>query len=57
MSQAITLFYRHIALMEGLPFPVRLPNANTRRALQEAKARYPLETYDSVEELLEDLGE
>lgn len=53
----ITLFYRQIALMEGLPFPVRLPNASTRKALQEAKARYLLETYDSVEELLEDLDE
>lgn len=56
-SQAITLFYRQIALMEGLPFPVRLPNAATRKALQEAKARHPLQTYDSVDELFEDLDE
>ncbi|RMF64526.1 MAG: type II toxin-antitoxin system RelB/DinJ family antitoxin, partial [Bacteroidetes bacterium] len=25
-SQAITLFYRQVALRKGLPFPVELPN-------------------------------
>lgn len=56
-SQAITLFYRQITLMEGLPFPVRLPNAATRKALLEAKERYPLETYHTVDDLIEDLDE
>ena len=35
-SEAITLFYRQIALRRGLPFEIRLPNATTRAALREA---------------------
>ena len=34
-SEAITLFYRQIALRRGLPFEVKLPNATTRAALRE----------------------
>ena len=55
-SQAITLFYSQIRLYSGLPFPVNLPNARTRKALQEAKARYRLGTYQSVDELFTDLS-
>lgn len=56
-SQAITLFYHQVTLMDGLPFPVSLPNPKTRRALQEAQARYSLEPIDSVDDLFEDLEE
>ena len=28
-SQAITLFYRQVTLLDGLPFPVSLPNPKT----------------------------
>ena len=54
-SQAITLFYHQIMLYAGLPFPVNLPNARTRGALQEAKERYRLETFKTVEDLFADL--
>ena len=54
-SQAITLFYRQVTLYDGLPFPVNLPNEKTKRALREAQSRYLLETYDSVDDLFEDL--
>jgi DNA-damage-inducible protein J len=54
-SQAITLFYRQITLNDGLPFPVNLPNAKTKRALRDAQERYRLENFDTVDELLEDL--
>jgi DNA-damage-inducible protein J len=54
-SQAITLFYRQVTLHEGLPFPVSLPNAKTRQALREAQERYRLETFDTVDDLFEDL--
>jgi DNA-damage-inducible protein J len=56
-SQAITLFYRQVTLMEGLPFSVSLPNAETRRALNEAKARYALESFETLEDLFKDLDE
>lgn len=54
-SQAITLFYRQIALVQGLPFPVSLPKAKTRQALREAHERHNLEAFTSVEDLFENL--
>lgn len=47
-TEAITLFYKQVTLNRGLPFPVRIPNAATRKALREARARNNIETFDSV---------
>ena len=41
-TQAITLFYKQVALQRGLPFAVKLPNEETVQALAEAEARYNL---------------
>jgi DNA-damage-inducible protein J len=49
-TEAITLFYRQVKLNRGLPFPVRIPNAETRRAIREAWAGENLETFESVED-------
>ena len=35
MSDAVTLFCRQMVLRRGLPFDVRIPNAETRAALME----------------------
>ena len=56
VSQAITLFYRQVDLHRGLPFSVRIPNETTRKALEEARTRRNLESFDSVDDLFEDLG-
>ena len=56
VSQAISLFYRQVELHDGLPFEVRLPNATTRRALEDAKARRGLTSFSSTDELFADLG-
>jgi DNA-damage-inducible protein J len=37
-SQAITLFLRQVVMQRGLPFDVRVPNAETRRAIDELEA-------------------
>ena len=49
-SEAITLFYTQIKLMNGLPFPLRIPNKETRRAIREARARKNIETFRSASE-------
>ncbi len=54
-TQAITLFLKQVELQHGLPFEVRIPNAATRSALQDAQARRGLREFDSVEELFADL--
>jgi len=47
-SEAITLFLTQVKLNKGLPFPVRVPNAETRRAIKEVRARRNIETFDNV---------
>lgn len=47
-SEAITLFLAQVKLTKGLPFPVRVPNKETVRALKAVRARKNTETFDSV---------
>ena len=49
-SEAITLFYTQIKLTNGLPFPVRVPNKTTKRAIRETQARNNLESFESASE-------
>jgi DNA-damage-inducible protein J len=37
-TDAITMFMRQVVLHEGLPFEVRVPNARTRKAIDELEA-------------------
>jgi DNA-damage-inducible protein J len=55
-SQAITLFYKQVELQQGLPFIVKIPNALTAEALESARSRSSLESFNTVEDLFEDLG-
>ena len=50
-TEAITLFYKQVALHRGLPFEVRIPNAETIEALQQARSREGLTEYASLEDL------
>jgi len=49
-TEAITLFYKQVTLYRGLPFPVRIPNAATRKALVEARGRHDIENFETVRE-------
>jgi len=37
-STAITMFLRQVVMRRGLPFDARIPNAETRAAMQEIEA-------------------
>jgi DNA-damage-inducible protein J len=37
-SDALTMFYKQVVLRQGLPFEVRIPNAETRKAMRELRA-------------------
>lgn len=50
-TEAITLFYRQVTLHRGLPFPVRIPKAATRKAMREARSGKGLTEWRSVEAL------
>jgi DNA-damage-inducible protein J len=55
-SQAIALFYKQVDLQRGLPFSVKIPNEVTKKALEDARTRRNLESFDDIESLFEDLG-
>jgi DNA-damage-inducible protein J len=50
-SEAITLFYRQVALTRGLPFEVKLPNETTRAAIRDALEGKDLTEWSDLEEL------
>ena len=50
-TEAITLFYTQVTLYRGLPFAVRIPNADTIEALRQARAGERLTEYADLEDL------
>ena len=50
-TEAITLFYKQVTLHQGLPFAVRIPNAETVAALEQARDGQELTEYGSLDEL------
>jgi DNA-damage-inducible protein J len=55
-TQAITLFHKQVELERGLPFMARVPNAVTVEALEQARTRRGLHSYNTLDDLFEDLG-
>ncbi len=54
-TEAITLFYKQVAIHRGLPFSVRIPNKKTMEAMRQAENREDLLEYSSIEDFREDL--
>ena len=50
-TEAITLFYAQVTLHRGLPFAVKVPNAETIEALRQARAGEELAEYADLEDL------
>ena len=55
ISAAQEIFYRQIIANQGIPFDLRLPNAKTIQAMEEAR-KGKGKKYGSVKELFNDLG-
>ena len=51
-TEAIRLFYRQVSLLGGLPFEVRIPNADTKAAIIEARSGKGLKSYKSAADLM-----
>lgn len=57
-TDAITMFLRQVVLRNGLPFEVRVPNAETRTAIEElenAGTRPKLKRYATAGEMFDDV--
>ena len=50
-SEAIGLFYAQVMLHQGLPFAVKIPNAESREALRQAREGEELTEYASLDDL------
>ena len=50
-TEAISLFYAQVTLHRGLPFAVRIPNAETIEALRQARVGEGFTEYDDLEDL------
>ena len=55
-SQAVNIFYSQIALHQGLPFEVKIPNKTTIQAIEETE-KGEGQKFDSVEDLFKDLDD
>ena len=48
VTEAITLFYRQVTMHRGLPFEVKIPNADTAEALHQAESGAGLAEYTTL---------
>jgi DNA-damage-inducible protein J len=55
-AEAIRLFYAQVDLHQGIPFPVRVPNAATLAAFEETQKPEKLPAYKSFRDLRDDTG-
>lgn len=55
MSEAIRLYLQAIVNTGGVPFPVRVPNAETRRAIEDVRAGRGIRHYETAGEMFRDL--
>jgi len=54
-TDAISMFYSQVIHKQGLPFSVNIPNAETRKAIAEARAGKGTR-YNTVQEMMDDLS-
>jgi DNA-damage-inducible protein J len=56
ITKAITLFYRQVKLMKGLPFEVRIPNHTTRQTFQDTDESRNLVPSENAQHMFDKLG-
>ena len=54
-TEAIKMFYKQIELYNGLPFDVKIPNVETKKAITESFEGKNQEKFNSADELFKDL--
>jgi len=55
-SEAIGIFFRRIIMEQGLPFPVKITNSETIKAIEEAiEGKNLSKVYNTPDEMFEDL--
>jgi len=52
-TEFITLTYHQALLQQGIPFHVRIPNAKTKKAIDDMEKGVGLSVYKNVDEFME----
>lgn len=55
-TQAIAMFYKQVILRKGLPFPVVIPNATTRKTFESTDAAQDVVLCRDADDLCKRLG-
>ncbi len=55
-TQVITMLYKLIRREHRLPFPIEIPNAETEKAIKEARAGIGVTRYKNKREMFKKLG-
>lgn len=55
-TDAIRMFFRQVEMRKGLPFDVRIPNAETQATLRKSKAGKDLHRAKNIDDLFDQLG-
>jgi len=55
-TEAIKIFYKQIELTQGLPFEVKVPNIETKKAIKSSIENKNHQSFATADELFEDLG-
>jgi DNA-damage-inducible protein J len=55
-AEAIRMFYAQVELHQGIPFPVKVPNAATLAAFEETRKPEKLPSYKSFKSLKDEAG-
>jgi len=53
MGEAVNIFLNQVALHKGLPFEVKIPNDETKQAIEDARKGINMES-TSIEEMIEE---
>ena len=56
-SEAVRMFYHQVELSQGIPFDVRVPNAETLQAIRDIEENRDLVRHDSLDSFRRSLQE
>lgn len=54
-SEAVRMFYKQVDVHKTIPFPVKVPNEETKKAIEETKNRQEIVECENVEDMFEKL--
>lgn len=55
-AEAVNVFFRQVKLAKGIPFDVRIPNKETRKAIEDSRKGRNLRKAKNAAEMFKELG-